>query len=174
MTTNITGNNTQPTAELFIKIAISNWEIQNSRLNKLLAKLTDDQLLTQTAPGRNSGLYILGHLTAVNDGMFTLLELGERLYPELEPVFIKNPDNSGIEKPSVTQVREYWNAMSTLLKQKMDVMQPQDWFTKHSAISAEDFEKEPHRNKLNILINRTNHQSYHLGQLVYLNDKESA
>ena len=47
-------------------------------------------------------------------------------------------------------------------------MQPEDWFTKHSAISAEDFAKEPHRNKLNILINRTVHQGYHMGQLAYL------
>jgi uncharacterized damage-inducible protein DinB len=174
MSTNTTGNSTQPTAELFVKMAMSNWEIQNTRLNKLLDKLTDEQLLAQTAPGRNSGLYILGHLTAVNDSIFTLLELGERLYPELEPIFIRNPDNSGIEKPSITAVKEYWNTMSALLKQKMDAMHTQDWFTKHSAISAEDFEKEPHRNKLNILINRTNHQSYHLGQLIYLNDKESA
>jgi hypothetical protein len=174
MSTNITGNNTQPTAELFVKMAMSNWEIQNSRLNKLLAKLTDNQLFTKTAPGRNSGLYILGHLTAVNDSMFPLLELGERLYPELEPIFIRNPDNSGIEKPLITAIKEYWNTMSTLLQQKMDAMQPHDWFTRHSAVSAEDFEKEPHRNKLNILINRTNHQSYHLGQLIYLNDKESA
>jgi hypothetical protein len=28
--------------------------------------------------------------------------------------------------------------------------------------------KEPHRNKLNLLMNRTNHLSYHLGQLVLL------
>jgi len=55
----------------------------------------------------------------------------------------------------------------------MDSMSPSDWFTKHSAISAEDFEKEPHRNKLNILINRTNHQSYHMGQLIYLIEKAS-
>jgi len=42
--------------------------------------------------------------------------------------------------------------------------QPDEWFAKHSAVSAEDFAKEPHRNKLNILVNRTNHHSYHLGQ----------
>jgi uncharacterized damage-inducible protein DinB len=173
MSANITGDSTQPTVELFIKIAMSNWEIQNSRLNKLLDKLTDEQLSAQTSPGRNSGTYILGHLTAVNDTMFTLLELGERLYSQLDEAFIKNPDSSGLEKPTLAEIKEYWYTMSTLLKQKMDAMQPHEWFTKHSAVSADEFEKEPHRNKLNILINRTNHQSYHMGQLIYLNNNES-
>jgi uncharacterized damage-inducible protein DinB len=161
------------TTDLFIKIAVSNWELQNTRLNGLLAKLTDEQLLAETAPGRNSGLYLLGHLAAVSDGMFTYLELGERLYPQLDDIFVKNSDTSGIKKPSIIEVKEYWNKVNTTLKEKMDAMQPSDWFTKHSAISAEDFEKEPYRNKLNILVNRTNHQSYHMGQLTYLVKKAS-
>jgi hypothetical protein len=32
-------------------------------------------------------------------------------------------------------------------------------------ISEQDFAKEPMRNKLNVLINRTNHLAYHYGQL---------
>lgn len=171
MNTNIA--DTQLQIEILIKTVISNWELQNTRLNRLLDKLTNEQLIAQTAPGRNSGLYLVGHLTAVNDGMFTLLELGERLYPQLEEAFIKNPDSSGLEKPTLAELKEYWNTVSTQLKQKIDAMQPQDWFTRHSAISAADFEKEPHRNKLNILVNRTNHQSYHLGQMVYLDNKAS-
>jgi hypothetical protein len=42
------------------------------------------------------------------------------------------------------------------------------WFERHNSVSAGDFEKERHRNKLNIIINRTNHLSYHNGQLVFL------
>ena len=38
-------------------------------------------------------------------------------------------------------------------------------------VSAEDFAKEPHRNKLNLIINRTNHQNTHYGQLIYLKPK---
>jgi hypothetical protein len=47
-------------------------------------------------------------------------------------------------------------------------MQASAWFAKHNAVSAEDFAKEPHRNKLNVLITRTIHQGYHLGQMNYL------
>jgi hypothetical protein len=36
---------------------------------------------------------------------------------------------------------------------------------RHTAVSEADFALNPSRNKLSILISRTNHQSYHLGQL---------
>jgi hypothetical protein len=47
-------------------------------------------------------------------------------------------------------------------------MSTADWLDRHMSISAEDFKREPMRNKLNVLINRTNHESYHLGQLMLL------
>jgi DinB superfamily len=154
--------------ELFIKMVLSNWDLQISRMNNLLGKLSDEELSVQTAPGRNTGTYLLGHLAAVSDSMFTFLGLGEPLRPEMDELFIRKPENSGIEKPSVGELKEYWNNVNSALAQKISHMQAGEWFTRHTAVSEEDFAKEPHRNKLNIVINRTNHLSYHLGQLVYL------
>ncbi len=154
--------------ELFVKMVITAWEAQNTRVDKLLDKITDEQLLAETAPGRNTGIYLLGHLTAVNDALFPLLGWGERLYPHLDAIFITNPDKSGQNMPSITDVKKYWQDVNTQLTQHIAAMQPDEWFTKHASVSAEDFEKEPHRNKLNILISRSIHQGYHLGQLVYL------
>lgn len=157
--------------EIFVKMAIDAWETQNSRVDKLLEDLTDGQLQTETAKGRNSGVYLIGHLTAVSDGLLTILGLGKRLYPQLEDVFLKNPEKSGLERPSITELKKYWNEVNTKLKEHFEKLTADDWFDKHVAISAEDFAKEPHRNKLNVLISRTNHQSYHLGQLNFLTKK---
>jgi hypothetical protein len=44
----------------------------------------------------------------------------------------------------------------------------EDWLSRHTAVSEEDFAKEPHRNKLNILVSRTTHLAGHTGQMVYL------
>ena len=154
--------------ELFIKMVLSNWELQISRMNNLLGKLSDEELSAQTAPGRNTGVYLLGHLAAVSDGLFTFLGVGERLNPAMDDIFLRKPDNSGIEKPSIVELKEYWNKVNALLADKIGQIQPDEWFTRHTAVSEEDFVKEPHRNKLNIIINRTNHLSYHLGQLAYL------
>ncbi len=154
--------------ELFIKMVLSNWELQISRMNNLLGKLSDEELSEQTAPGRNTGVYLLGHLAAVSDGLFKFLGLGERLNPGMDDIFLRNPESSGIEKPSIAELKEYWNQVNALLVDKISQIQPDEWFNRHTAVSEEDFAKEPHRNKLNIIINRTNHLSYHLGQLVYL------
>lgn len=154
--------------ELFIKMVLSNWELQISRMNSLLDKLSDEELSSPTGTDRNTGVYLLGHLAVVSDGMFTVLGLGERLKPELEQVFLRNPENSGIEKPSIDELKAYWHDVNTLLAQKIEQMPADEWFNRHTAVSAEDFAKEPHRNKLNIVINRTGHLAYHLGQLAYL------
>ena len=156
------------TTELFVKMAVDAWNTQNSRLSAMLDSLTDEQLSADTAPGRNSGTYLLGHSVAVNDGMLPILEFRERLYPELDEPFLKNPEKSGLEKPSLAQLKEYWDKVNSELAKHIAKMKPEDWFKKHNSVSAEDFAKEPHRNKLNILINRANHQSYHLGQIAYL------
>jgi hypothetical protein len=153
---------------LFVKMVVSAWDTQNARVNSLLEKLSDDQLQTETAPGRNTGHYLLGHLAAVNDALFPILGWGERLHPQLEEVFLESPDKSGHSFPSPSELKSYWKEINSKLAQHIAAMEPDDWFTRHNNVSAEDFEKEPHRNKLNILINRANHESYHLGQLAYL------
>lgn len=159
---------TSVSQDLFIKMVISAWETQNTRVDKLLDTLTDEQLTAETAPGRNSGHYLIGHLTAVTDGMLPLLGVGEKLYPQLATIFLTNPDKSGLEIPSLAVLKTYWKNVNDAIRQHTSKMQADDWFAKHTAVSDEDFSKDPVRNKLNIIINRTNHQSYHLGQLVYL------
>lgn len=164
-------NQTQSTInekEIFIKMVISNWQLQNSRFNAIVDKLTDEQLATETSSGRNTGVYLLGHMAAIHDAMLPLLGFGDKLYPDLEEVFVKNPDKSGLPKPITATLREYWKKVSETLDHHIDTMNADEWFTRHNSVSEEDFAKEPHRNKLNIIINRTNHLSTHLGQLVYL------
>src|SRR5688572_14616112 len=143
--------------QLFIRMATSAWKSQNVQVNKLLESISDEQLLRETAPGRNTGVYLLGHLTAVNDNLFTILGFGEKLYPELYDVFVNESDKSGHQFPSVATLKEYWNTVNTKLTQYIDKTPADEWFSKHNSVSAEDFAKEPHRNKLNVLINRTSH-----------------
>ena len=141
-------------------------------MSKLLDALSDEQLLLETSPGRNRGIYLIGHLIAVSDSMCTLFGWGERLYPQLEDVFIKSPDKSGLEMPAPSMLREYWHKVYAKISQQINQTSVEEWFSKHTAVSAEDFAKEPFRNKLNVLISRTNHMSYHRGQLVYLSKKK--
>jgi hypothetical protein len=154
--------------ELFIKMAVSAWDTYNTRLTKLFDKLTDEQLSSQIAPNKNSGVYLLGHMVAISDAMQPLLGFGEKLYPELWKIFVDSPDRSGQSMPTIEELKKYWEDVNAHLTRRISNMKPDEWFTKHAAVSEEDFAKEPHRNKLNLLMNRTNHVSYHLGQLTLL------
>jgi hypothetical protein len=154
--------------EIMIKMVISYWQAVNDRTSDLFNKLSDEGLSAETAPGRNTGVYLMGHLAAVHDAMFPILGYGEQQYADLYEIFVKNPDKSGLEKPPIAELRECWDNVTANLQQHIDATQPDEWFKKHNSVSAEDFAKEPHRNKLNIIINRTNHLSTHLGQLIYL------
>jgi len=40
-----------------------------------------------------------------------------------------------------------------------------DWLKKHTAVSDEDFSKNPTRNRLVVVLYRTNHGSFHTGQI---------
>ena len=142
--------------------------LKNTRVDDLLSKISDEQLMKETAPGRNTGIYLLGHLAAVNDGLFKLFDLGERLHPELDAVFLDSPDKSGQTMPSIDALKQCWKEINAALTGRFNGMEPSAWFAKHNAVSAEDFAKEPHRNKLNVLMTRTIHQGYHLGQMNYL------
>jgi len=157
--------------ELVVKMATTAWEAQNTRVNKLLEALSDEKMLSEIAPGKNRGIYLLGHLAAVNDNLLPLFGFGEKLYPKLGPVFLSNPDKSELDSPSLQELKEQWNTINTKLTEHIGKMKPSEWFDRHSSISVEDFAKEPHRNKLSVLLNRTTHQSYHVGQLILLQSK---
>lgn len=51
--------------------------------NKIFDNLSDEQLMHEVSPGRNRGIYLLGHLTAVHDLMLPLLRFGEAKYPRV-------------------------------------------------------------------------------------------
>jgi hypothetical protein len=156
---------------LFINMAISAWTSQNARVAKLFSTFQTEQWFAETAPERNRGIYLLGHLIAVSDGLFPLFGLGEKLYPELEKPFLTSADKTVSDIPSVDQLIEYWKTVHTKLEESFKKFTPEDWFGRHTSVSEADFAKEPHRNKLNVLMNRTGHTAYHLGQLAYLNKK---
>lgn len=93
------------------------------------------------------------------------------MYGSWHDTFLKNPDDPTVAMPSVQELRAYWSSVNQFLEEKFRILSPAEWLQKHSAVSEEDFAKEPHRNKLNLLLNRTNHLSYHHGQLVFLKEK---
>lgn len=153
---------------IMVKMILDRWNASVKNCDSLINLLTDEALQKEIAPGKNRGIYLLGHLIAVHDDMLILLDIGEKLYPELHEPFIQSADKTINQIPSVTELRTYWADQCALMKQKLEQLTPEEWLEKHTAVSSEDFAQEPHRNKLNIIITRTSHLQYHTGQLVLL------
>ena len=154
--------------EITLKIVIDSFENYIKRTSKMLDDLSDEQLAQEISPAKNTGHYLLGHLIAVHDNMLPLLGFGESLYPELVEVFLKNPDKSDLEKPSIAALRKQWTAVHTLLLAKLESLTFEQLLEKHTSISDEDFAKEPHRNRMSVVLSRTSHLAYHVGQLSLL------
>ena len=80
--------------QLSVKVAINSWRLVLERADKIFSTLTRDQLLKEVAPGKNRLIYLWGHLTAIHDAMFPILGFGPRLHPELDNIFVSNPDKT--------------------------------------------------------------------------------
>lgn len=151
--------------ELPVKVAINSWRQVVERAGKTFSQLTPDQLLNEVTPGKNRVIYLWGHLIAVHDRMFSILGLGDRLHPELDAVFIDNSDKAVAEIPSAGQMKQYWDEVNEKLASQFQTLSPDEWLLQHRAMSDEDYAKDPTRNRLAVLLSRTNHLSYHLGQV---------
>lgn len=158
--------------EITSKIIIDSFGNYIKRTSKMLDDLTDEQLGQEIAPAKNTGHYLLGHLIAVHDNMLPLMGLSESSYPALVEVFIKNPDKSDLEKPTIAALRKQWTEVHSLLLSKLETLSLDQLLEKHTSVSEEDFTKEPHRNKLNVLLSRTSHLAYHVGQIALLKNKQ--
>ena len=157
--------------QLVVKMVLDSWNARMKDADALINSLSDEQLMKEVAAGRNRGIYLLGHLAAVHDRMLPLLGFEKQQYPQLDEIFLTKPDKAVAELPSAQDLRNYWKNVNTKLSTHFNKLQPEEWFQKHTAVSAEDFAKEPHRNRLNVVLGRTNHLSSHIGQLVFLKNK---
>lgn len=153
---------------LLIRMTLTAWDAQNKYFESHINALPETVLAGDVAPGRNSGTYLLGHLIAVSDAMLPLLGIGQRLYPDMEEIFITSPDHSGHVFPPIAELKQRLIAVNQRLSAAFASMTSEEWLSRHNAVSAEDFASQPHRNKLNVVISRTNHLASHTGQLLLL------
>ena len=114
--------------ELVTKISLNAWNTHIDRVNKLIRELTDDQLQLEVSPGRNSGTYLLGTSCRGSRCNASFIGFGRKNYiQQLEPVFIRTSDKSGLEKPAIADLRNYWNKVNNQLAEHFSKLSPGDW-----------------------------------------------
>lgn len=154
--------------EILVKMILDAWYAKVQEVDKLISELSDEELLQEVAPGKNRGIYQLGHLTAMHDTLFRILRMCKEIFPEYANIFLWSPDKTVAGLPSIEEIKQRWVNVNIQLKKCFSQMHTNEWFERHALISTADFEKEPNRNRLNVILNRTNHMNYHIGQLILL------
>ena len=149
-----------------VETALRNWSSTVERVSRTFYALGEEQLQREVAPGKNRLIYLWGHLAAVNDTLLPLLRLGERLHPELDVAFLGTPDGSVPDSISPAAIKQVWGEINDALTSAFLQLSPDEWLERHNNVSEEDFNREPHRNRFTILLGRTSHLSYHLGQVM--------
>jgi hypothetical protein len=151
--------------ELFVTTVVTSWKQIVNRLDERFAALDGEQLQKQVAPNKNRLFYLLGHLTVLHDRMLPLLGIGERLHPEFDEAYLTNPDQTISDPLSAPDLKKAWGEVNAAIASGVEKFSIDDWLKKHNAISDEDFSNNPTRNRLAVFLNRTNHASFHTGQI---------
>jgi hypothetical protein len=150
--------------ESMVATAVASWTMNVERADTLFSGLSESQTQQEVAPGRNRLVYLWGHLIAVHDAMAPLMGLGERRHPELDALFVTEADDKAARLPSPAELKKHWDEVHGRLRDGFRRFTASEWAQKHTAMSDDDFKANPLRNRLAVLLNRTNHLSYHLGQ----------
>src|SRR5579859_3967780 len=159
--------------QIFVLTALKAWDQWLGRADKLFDSLSDEQMQQEIAPGKNRPVYLLGHLIAVNDAMIPQLRLGEAHFAVFLDTFVTKADRAVADLPPIAELRQNWKDLNATLDAHFRELSPAQWLERHATVSDEDFASQQHRNRLAILLSRTSHMSYHVGQLL-LQPKEPA
>jgi hypothetical protein len=151
---------------VMVRNAVSSWKQVVGQVDKTIGAFGDEELQREVAPGRNRLYYLLGHLTAVHDRLFSTLRLGKLLHPELDEEFIVKADKTDLDDElPAGELRAAWRDVNDKLTAAMEKLSAEEWLERHDSVSPEDFAKEPQRNRLAVLLSRTTHAAMHEGQM---------
>ncbi len=148
-----------------LQVALLQWDVSNKRMLKVLESISDEIFFLPIIPNGNSPSWLLGHLVDTDDLLLELFGIRQRLFPELGKIYHHTKGSNQIGHLSKSELITQWKQIVASLDDAFKKMTEQEWLSRHMAVSEEDFVKEPHRNKLNVMLSRVSHKASHLGQI---------
>ena len=155
-----------------LAICLLQWDVYNTRMEKVLQTISNENYNMAILLGGNSPSWLMGHLADTDDKLLELFGIRKRLFPELSTIYHHERGKNQTGLLSKEEVLEKWRLISAALNQAFKTWDEKEWLSKHMAVSEEDFKKEPHRNRLNVMLSRVTHKASHLGQIAMQSGKE--
>ncbi len=148
------------------QLIVNQWFKSTEQIKIKLEKVTDPQFHSEWHSESNKVSWIFGHLFHAATNMMEILGI-HHSFPNLKTEYGNGTDGKA-GSLGKNELFELWSKMDDILHTQFHLMNQDDWLSKHNNVSAEDFELDPTRNKLNVLLTRLNHQYMHLGQLAFI------
>lgn len=148
-----------------LQICLLQWNTYNRRMKTVIEEITKANFDKPLVTGGNSPSWILGHLVDTDDELLKILGIRKRMYPELHKIYHHRRGTNQKGHLTKKELLKKWNVILAELDKAFSSMSESDWHARHTLVSAEDFKKEPHRNKLNVMLTRVGHKASHLGQI---------
>jgi hypothetical protein len=148
-----------------LEICLMQWNILNQRAQKMMDSISDEKFFAPIMPGGNSPSWLMGHLADTDDKLLGMFGIRERMFPELSTIYHHERSTNQNGHLTRAELSIKWKAVLAELDRAYNNMSESDWLSRHTAVSAEEFIKEPHRNKLNVMLGRISHKASHLGQV---------
>jgi DinB superfamily len=149
-------------------ICLLQWNAYNARVQKVMSTLNEKNYFAPIMPGGNSPSWLMGHLADTDDKLLELFGIRSRMFPELEKIYHHDRNSNQSGHLAKEELNEKWKAVIAALDSAFNSMSEADWLGRHNAVTEEDFLKEPHRNKLNVMLSRVSHKASHLGQIAMM------
>lgn len=155
-----------------LQICLLQWDTYNKRMQKVLDGITESNFNKSIVPGGNSPSWLMGHLVDTDDRLLELFGIRQRLFPDLSTIYHHERGSNQSGHLSKAELTERWKKILAELDRAFQAMSEAEWMGRHQAVTEEDFKKEPHRNKLNVMLSRVGHKASHLGQIAMLGNGE--
>jgi hypothetical protein len=148
-----------------IEICLIQWTTYNARMQKMMDTINDQNYNAPITLNGNSPSWLFGHLVDTDDKLLELFGIRSRMFPELEKIYHHEKGSNQKGHLAKGELISKWTQISAELDKAFKAWNEKDWLGRHNAVSEEDFIKEPHRNKLNVMLSRVAHKASHLGQV---------
>ncbi len=148
-----------------IETCLLQWDTYNRLMQKMMDAVSVQDFNAPVVPNGNSPSWLFGHLADIDDKLLELFGIRSRLFPELEKIYHHERGTNQTGHLSKEELATKWKAITSELDRAFKAWSESDWMGRHTAVSEEDFKKEPHRNKLNVILGRVSHKASHLGQV---------
>ena len=132
-----------------------------------LDELTDEELRSEIIPGKNHGVWILGHLVASDDTLSEYLGYGPQLFPDSQAYAQTKPLIPVDECKHPRILREEWKKVCEKNEANYRKLTDAELDQPHALIQGNP-EDDYFKTKQGVIINWTLHQVHHAGQLALL------